>query len=117
MRYAVSQLIAKVGTMLQANTSASTIYLPPELSVINSMLNSTATPSTRNETLKSVFFIVFNSLRDLTSVTLKQMTLFNTVAFERSQELNHWLLISAFVFFCVFVVLSGFVIFPIVMGV
>jgi hypothetical protein len=45
------------------------------------------------------------------------MMMFDNVAFESSQELNHWLLISAFVFFCVFVVMSGFVIFPIVMGV
>ena len=45
------------------------------------------------------------------------MSQFNHVAFETTQELNHWLLISAFVFFCVFVVMSGFVIFPIVMGV
>jgi hypothetical protein len=64
-----------------------------------------------------VFFVVYNSLRDLTSVTLNQMSTFNHVAFETSREVNHWLLISAFVFFCVFVVLSGFVIFPIVMGV
>jgi hypothetical protein len=38
MRYAVSQIIAKVGTMLQRNNSASNIYLPPELSVINEMI-------------------------------------------------------------------------------
>jgi hypothetical protein len=82
MRYAISQLIAKVGTMLQANTSANSVYLPPELSVINDMLFRNRTPSDRNETLKSVFFIVFNSLRDLTSVTLDQMMMFDNVAFE-----------------------------------
>ena len=85
--------------------------------MINAMLFSNRTPIDRNETLKSVFFIVYNSLRDLTSVTLDQMTAFNEVAFESTNEINHWLLISAFVFFCVFVVMSGFVIFPIVMGV
>ena len=85
--------------------------------MINAMINPAQTPKERNETLKSVFFVVYNSLRDLTSVTLDQMQTFNHVAFESSQEVNHWLLISAFIFFCVFVVLSGFVIFPIVMGV
>jgi hypothetical protein len=39
MRYAISQLIGKVGTMLQRNESSSSVYLPPELSVINSMIN------------------------------------------------------------------------------
>jgi hypothetical protein len=42
---------------------------------------------------------------------------FNDTAFKRGEELNHWLLVSAFIFFCVFVVMSGFVIFPIVVGV
>jgi hypothetical protein len=48
---------------------------------------------------------------------LSQLTSFNQAAFERSEDLNNLLLVSAFVFFCVFVVLSGFVIFPIVVGV
>jgi hypothetical protein len=42
---------------------------------------------------------------------------FHEVAFKKAEELNHWLLVSAFIFFCVFVVMSGFVIFPIVVGV
>jgi hypothetical protein len=120
MRYAVSQLISKVGSLLQLNTSFNTIYLPPEMSQIHQSIlyNGTAPPQTdRNDTLKSVFFIIYNSLRDLTSVTLNQLQTFNTVAFNKSEDLNHWLLVSAFVFFCVFVVMSGFVIFPIVMGV
>lgn len=71
----------------------------------------------RNDTLKAVFFIIYNSLRDLTSITQKQIDIFHTVAFNKSNELNHWLLTSAFVFFCVFVGISGIVIFPIVMGV
>lgn len=81
------------------------------------MNNGTSPAIDRNDTLKSVFFIVYNSLRDLTTVTLNQLDAFNTVAFNKSEDLNHWLLVSSFVFFCVFVVMSGFVIFPIVMGV
>jgi hypothetical protein len=45
------------------------------------------------------------------------MESFHEVAFKKGEELNHWLLVSAFIFFCVFVVMSGFVIFPIVVGV
>ena len=121
MRYAVSQLISKVGSLLQLTNSSGTIYLPPELSTINEMINNynstNGTSKDRNDTQKQVFFIIYNSLRDLTTVTLNQLSTFHEVAFTRSNDLNHWLLVSAFVFFCVFVVLSGFVIFPIVMGV
>ena len=45
------------------------------------------------------------------------MESFHEVAFKKGEELNHWLLVSAFIFFCVFVVMSGFVIVPIVVGV
>lgn len=38
MRYAVSQLISKVGSLLQLNTSFSTIILPPELAPINTYI-------------------------------------------------------------------------------
>jgi hypothetical protein len=69
MRYAVSQLIGKVASLLQQNSSFSQIYLPPELSNINEKLL-TQHSSTRNETAKSLFFIVYNSLRDLTTNTL-----------------------------------------------
>jgi hypothetical protein len=123
MRYAVSQLISKVGSLLQLNTSFNSIVLPPELSPINTFIyqqtnqTSKIPPNNRDDLSKAVFFIVYNSIRDLTSVTLNQLSAFNTVAFNKSEDTNHWLLVSAFVFFCVFVVMSGFVIFPIVMGV
>jgi len=123
MRYGVSQLISKVGSLLQLNTSFSTIILPPELAPINTFISqannktSEIPKNDRNDLAKAVFFIVYNSLRDLTTVTLNQLSSFNTVAFDNSEDLNHWLLVSSFVFFCVFVVMSGFVIFPIVMGV
>jgi len=34
MRYAVTQLISKVGSMLQSNGSETRVYLPPELSTL-----------------------------------------------------------------------------------
>lgn len=116
MRYAVSQLISKVGSLLQDPSSFANIQLPPELSQINVEVTG-SNEAQRNDTEKQIFFIVYNSLRDLTSVTEAQLASFHTVAFDNSSDLNHWLLVSAFVFFCVFVVLSGFVIFPIVVGV
>lgn len=48
--------------------------LPPELSEINQKilaLNQTRNNLDRNETIKSVFFIIYNSLRDLTTITEK----------------------------------------------
>lgn len=53
MRYAVSQLISKVGSLLQLNSSENTIYLPPELSTINQMIinynNTNTTSNDRND--------------------------------------------------------------------
>lgn len=81
-------------------------------------LNSSYTiPKSRNQTLVQTFYIIYNSLRDLTTVTAQQLDTFQQAAFEEGENLNHWLLISAFVFFCVFVILAGFIIFPIVVGV
>ena len=76
-------------------TSYKNIYLPPEQSLIQQtiMYNGTTPAIDRNDTLKSVFFIVYNSLRDLTTVTLNQLDAFNTVAFNKSEDLNHWLLV------------------------
>lgn len=53
----------------------------------------------------------------MTTATATQLETFQEAAFSQSEDLNHWLLISAFVFFCVFVLLAGFIIFPIVVGV
>jgi len=117
MLYAVTQLVSKVGSLLQLNSSSPTIRLPPELSTIQQTISPPTTLPVRSDTDKAIFFIVYNSLRDLTTVTLSQLDQFHQVAFVQSSDLNHWLLVSAFVFFCVFVVLSGLVIFPIVVGV
>jgi|LauGreDrversion4_2_1035121.scaffolds.fasta_scaffold142398_2 hypothetical protein len=122
MRYAVTQLISKVGSMLQANNSETTVYLAPELTTLQTnyfraVNSSYRVPKNRNISEVNTFYIVYNSLLDLTSVTANQLTQFYHAAFTQSEDLNHWLLVSAFIFFCVFVLLSGFVIFPIVVGV
>jgi len=67
--------------MLQSNGSETRVYLPPELStlMVNYQLaqNSSYTlPKTRNQTLTQSFYILYNSLRDLTTSTAYQLETF-----------------------------------------
>eukprot|EP00347_Sterkiella_histriomuscorum_P019286 403342226 len=112
MRYMISQYISKTQQFMR---NISDLQMTPEIYKIGNQ-SKISKPNFRTLAQKDIYYIVQNTLDTLSDINNQQNRIFKDDLMS-SVDINRILIIILFVCCTVFVILSGIVVFPIVIGV